>query len=491
MSKKHLEIDMVAGSQLRDTQGEMLSVEGADISELIAGKGRFNDNHGKGFFNSIGRITEAKKIYKAEDCDNERHTYYWDKIKAPYVYCRGYLYDDDADHMNAKAAAAILRNIHKHDTPLKLKASVEGGVLSRGLKDPSLLAATKIHSVALTFTPANQATLVEPLDLDKSKYDEVMDRILIQSVAHLAETNVPSFRHITRVASAEKIKRNLYKMQDLVNQTGDENLEKAFKQAIAGAAMMGALAGAPQAAEAKQPIEHANIIPQQKVTHESLVNGIKSKNPNLWAIAQYESSGGKNLNHKMVNKGMHEGQRAGGPWGMMPKTAQYVFSINPKLAKKYPQLAQHLSDVDTNHKAVTEAINKDPKLAYELANTLYGHISQKRKTPEDIYHAWHYGINSKNKADPEGYVDNVKRGLASISKALTAGYGGASAPTSRTGGSVMQTEKLDDGRLGFKHVVCEHCGKEQIYAKNQVKCRDCGQSWSLANLYKVMVGSKH
>jgi hypothetical protein len=37
VAKKPLEIDMIAGSQLRDTQGEMLSVEGADISELMAG----------------------------------------------------------------------------------------------------------------------------------------------------------------------------------------------------------------------------------------------------------------------------------------------------------------------------------------------------------------------------------------------------------------------------------------------------------------------
>ena len=125
---KPLEMDMIAGSQLRDTQGEMLSVEGADISELEAGRGRFNDNHGKGFFNSVGRVTSAKKIFGPEDFTDPRHEYFWEKVKAPYVYVRGVLYDDE-DHGNAKAAAAILRNIHKSDIPLKLKASVEGGVV--------------------------------------------------------------------------------------------------------------------------------------------------------------------------------------------------------------------------------------------------------------------------------------------------------------------------------------------------------------------------
>jgi len=34
---KPLKIDMCAGSELKDTQGETLSIEGADISELQAG----------------------------------------------------------------------------------------------------------------------------------------------------------------------------------------------------------------------------------------------------------------------------------------------------------------------------------------------------------------------------------------------------------------------------------------------------------------------
>ena len=40
MPKKsnYLEIDMIAGSELRDTQGEVLSVDGADITELDPNK---------------------------------------------------------------------------------------------------------------------------------------------------------------------------------------------------------------------------------------------------------------------------------------------------------------------------------------------------------------------------------------------------------------------------------------------------------------------
>jgi len=348
MAKKPLEIDMIAGSQLRDTQGEMLSVEGADISELEAGRGRFNDNHGKGFFNSVGRVTSAKKIYGPDDFTDPRHEYFWDKVKAPYIYVRGYLYDDE-DHGNAKAAAAILRNIHKSDTPLKLKASVEGGVVQRGLKDETLLARTKIHSVALTFTPANNATLVEPYQMEKSA-DTEADMLLIKSVMHLAQTDIPSFRAITRNAQAEKIYQNMEKIREIAAELGlGTELVKAFtpEQLIK---------------EALEMKIHGNI---QKI-------------------------------HELV----------------------------------------------------------------------------------------------------KGLPENLK-------KALTAGYGGGGAPTSQTGGSVLQSESLDDGRpkkkkkkkkkktesleKGMKYMTCGDCGHEQVYMKHQVKCRKCNKHQSLQKLLSVML----
>lgn len=323
---------MIAGSQLRDTQGEMLSVEGADITELEAGRGRLNDNHAKGMYNSLGRITAAKKIYNLDDCTDPRHEYYWNKVKAPYIYVRGVLYDDE-DHPNARAAAAIMRNINKSDCPLKIKASVEGGVTARGIKDTSLLARTKIHSIALTFTPANNATLCEPLGLAKSNHSYEHDLILIKSVMHLAKTDIPSFRSITRNAQAEKVYANFEKMRFLAKELG---------------------------------LKTELTLPESP---EALLKGTLE------------------------------------------------------------------SKIETNVKKINE-----------------------------------------------------------LMKALTAGYGGAGSPTSQTGGSVLQSESVDDGRsnlnTGFQYMNCKHCGNEQVYMKHQVKCRDCGKSASLEDLYKLMVQGK-
>lgn len=545
MAKKALEVDMIAGSQLRDTQGEMLSVEGADITDLQMGRGRFNDNHGKGFFNSIGRVTEAKKIFKEEDCENDRHVYYWNKVKAPYIYVKGYLYDDE-DHMNARAAAAILRNVHKSDSPLKLKASVEGGVISRGIKDETLLARTKIHSVALTFTPANNATLVEPVSLVKNAA-EPGDEELIKSVMHLAQDSVPSFRHIYRDNSAKKVHNNLCKIQELVKairgedvalmipspneilvsaieakiennikkineavkQANSEGLNKGIKDALTGAAAAGLIAtGSGAAAADKQPA----VQQEKSVSHEQMISPLKESNPHLWALAHIESSGGKDTDHKEIasEKSLHKGHKAGGPWGIMPHTAQYAASISKDLRKKYPEISSMLKDknsVKENHKKITKFFNENPEGALDFAKTLYNRLDKVHKgDPDKIAHSWYHGIKGTERALDKGkdiskhdYVTKFNNLLkygnkeGKVEKALTAGYGGAGSPTNLTNGGVLQPEsqekKLKSTTLkteGFKYVTCDHCGQEQVHSKYQVKCRECGKPWSLAKLMDVM-----
>ena len=287
--------DAVAGSELRDTQSEILDVKGADISELSAGRGIVNDGHSNKLPDILGRITEAKKIFGPEDCETERHTYYWNKIKAPYIYTAGILYDDE-DHRSAKAAAAILKHQFRTDSPLKLKCSVEGGIVERGQKDPRVLKHTKIRGLALTFTPANNATLVEGLDLAKSA--PTLDEIeLIKSYVPFAMQDVPALIDLSQQASIAKIRHNVEKINEMVG-------------------------------------------------------GLKK-------------------------------------------------------------------------------------------NT-------------------------------------------SLTKALTAGYGGADAPTSRTGGSVLQTEAMDSGHT-FRYIDCPSCGKDQPYLKYQVKCRNCGKSFPFDTLAKFFI----
>jgi hypothetical protein len=459
-------IDMCAGSELKDTQGETLSVEGADISDLENGKGRLNDNHGKGFFNSLGRVTEAKKIFKSEDCENDRHKYYWEKIKAPFIYAKGYLFSNE-DHPNAKAAAAILRNIHREDAPLVMKASVEGGVVARGTADPSRLARTKIHSVALTFTPANNATLVEPINLNKSNNDWESDKQLIKSVMHLAETNVPSFRHIQRHASANSIHENILKIQELSKAIGIqvhielpepevimknavfkkiENNVKKINELVKNIkvnhmAMLGSVNRLESDPKSSGGFTHPEFvtrwhgkgsIPQDHPDHQEMVNYInKLKNTPDTKGLNVNVNEARRLYNDHINKSddmdKSDVSRAvkGGAIALAMGHAVHYMSEPPVEVK--------------NH-----AVHVHKELESQKATTLKEHNS--RLASEDIKLSnKEYGFDEKEPNVPN--IEVKKQKLKNkLKKALLAGYGGAGAPTGLVGGGVIQPESLDSKR---------------------------------------------
>jgi hypothetical protein len=492
---KRLWIDMCAGSELKDTQGETLSVEGADIEELQQGKGRLNDNHGKGFFNSLGRVTEAKKIMKAEDCENDRQKYYWEKIKAPYVYAKGYLYNDE-DHPNARAAAAILRNIHREDAPLAMKASVEGGVLSRGLTDPTRLSRTKIHSVALTFTPANNATLVEPLSIDKSCTDWEADKQLIKSVMHLAETNVPSFRHIERHASAHTIHENISKIQELAKSLGIEiEIKGGDPKEIMQKAVMHKVA-----ANIYKINELVKAVSESQVGTKPLT-GFDDKIITMGTAKQVQ---GKNLlgSHALKAK----------------RDPKYLDSMHSQLVDRgiHPDKAKSIIGKIQSHELFTKGeddmekgdIIRSAKNAAVAAAMVTGvaHISgDKEHNPAPNTTQEHVEEHNSRTDDPDLMINAKKQGYderqpnakkkfkekykKKLKKALTAGYGGAGAPTNLTGGGTFQAESLEGKKTkksettdGITYVSCDDCGHEQVHMSRQVKCRKCNKNFPLSKL---------
>lgn len=555
---------MCAGSELKDTQGETLSVDGANIDELEQGRGRFNDNHGKGFFNSLGRVTEAKKIYKSEDCDNERHSYYWEKIKAPFVYAKGYLYNDD-DHPNARAAAAILRNIHREDTPLKMKASVEGGVLSRGIKDPTRLARTKIHSVALTFTPANNATLVEPLSVDKSNTDWDADKQLIKSVMHLAETNVPSFRHIERHASANTIYENINKIQELAKSVGielmikedidpDTIMQKAvlnkistnvskinhlikgakdlvnmMKPAAADTATAAKPASTPtttspgKVAMAAEDKKQAQLTSQDKYQQGvgkmkmDATTPQKPKDITDTPDNTMKVKNAKQVKHTNTLKG-HASKAMKDPshLGMVQQSLIDKGIPAKKVRAILTRIRSHMQEPVAKSEEVEKGdlgrAAKNLVLAGAMGMGVH-HMGQdkdaKKEAVKQVKPKQQIERNVASKPKKKGeYTDEEiadikKKGAEArkwlrqntktkLKKALTAGYGGAGAPTNLTGGGVIQAESIDDGRTKkaddgeFKYVNCDNCGHEQVYMGHQVKCRKCRQNFNLNKLKDLM-----
>ncbi len=547
VKEKALEIDMCAGSELRDSQGETLSVEGADISEMQAGRGRFNDNHGKGFFNSIGRVTEAKKIFKAEDCETDRHKYYWEQVKAPYIYVKGFLYNDE-DHPNAKAAAAILRNIHKSDCPLKIKASVEGGVISRGLRDSSRLERTKIHSIAITFTPANKATLVEPITISKSlsSVQHEIDQELIKSVMHLAKKDeeIPSFRHVQRNAQANRIISNIEKIQELARATGiniqieETDTETLIKNAIENKV----LNNVQKINELMKQFQPNKLFGDVQAKRQVGAKYNVARNPDApTSVKDYTpmpavaSGGGQSAKPSGV---LTTPEKLGEKQGVVPvQSATQVkttntFKTHAKRAMKDPAYLESLRSQLKDHKVDSSRINtivdkiqghmkkgEDEVEKGDIANVARGvaltaalatgahHTGETPdKTPKSVknkpaqykevpHHEKEIQWDERKGIDPKGKYrkPTLKERITrikelkekKIKKALTAGAGGAGSPMDLTGGGVMQSEALESG---FKYITCKECGKEQVHARHQVKCRECGKNFSLRDLHDHIKG---
>lgn len=172
-------IDGVLGSAAIDSSGEVLDIEGADISDWEAGTMLLNWEHSPGEAGAstiVGKVIYAKKIFKAEDCENERQRMYWDQIEVPFIYgvCRLW---DKSGHAEAKSIAAIIRDCAANNEPIICRFSVEGSTLK---KEGNVLKRSVIRRVAVTTKPCNRTAvsgLVSDDDPAAPKgYDRISDK---------------------------------------------------------------------------------------------------------------------------------------------------------------------------------------------------------------------------------------------------------------------------------------------------------------------------
>lgn len=160
-------IDGVFASQAIDSSGEILDIDGCDISTL-ARDGVLNYEHKEGDKKTaeggnngeeiVGRILYAKKIFSISDCDTDREEKYWEQVKVPFIYgmCRLY---DGAGHSGAQALAAQIRDHHANGEPLLVRYSIEGSTLDRDKDQPNRLTVSVARRVAATLKPCNRTAI--------------------------------------------------------------------------------------------------------------------------------------------------------------------------------------------------------------------------------------------------------------------------------------------------------------------------------------------
>lgn len=160
-----LKIDGIATNGALDSSGEILNVEGIDISDLEEGKGILNWEHEKSSEDTIGAIVFAKKINSLKDCENDRQRKYWSISGIPYVYVIAELFDDE-EHPGAVAAAALIRYYAKRKEKLLAGFSIEGQTLTR---KGNLLDRSVARKVALTLRPCNKACIADLIEDPKAQ----------------------------------------------------------------------------------------------------------------------------------------------------------------------------------------------------------------------------------------------------------------------------------------------------------------------------------
>jgi hypothetical protein len=144
-----------------DSSGEILSVEGIDISDLEKGKGTANFEHNNDDADDVvGRILYAKKIFSEKDCENEDQLKFWKISKIPYLYGIIELFDTEG-HPGAIAIASMMNYSKRKNEPMMVGFSIEGSTLER---DGMHLKRAVARRCALTIKPCNKSCISDILE---------------------------------------------------------------------------------------------------------------------------------------------------------------------------------------------------------------------------------------------------------------------------------------------------------------------------------------
>jgi hypothetical protein len=183
-----------------------------------------------------------------------------------------------------------------------------------------------------------------------------------------------------------KVSDKVRKLREVIHKSIEEesSLSKGkFGRLMAAASLLSGLAHTPMTPEAPRP-HHADLT-----THES-----PQFQRELSAISMNESSGGKNLQHPTQTSGIHEGQTAGGEFGIMPIIAKETIEHHPDLKSKYGHL------IGAPHQEVTKYLNQDRQLSHDIAVKHWSHLRSMFPKEQAAY-AWRKGIHGASTADPK------------------------------------------------------------------------------------------
>jgi hypothetical protein len=178
----------IGASAHLDSSGERIDVDGIDISTLTT-DGILNTEHkSDNTTQIIGKIIEAIKILKKEDCKNKEHEYFWEKAhKTPYLYIKAVLFDAFG-HSGAIDCAAMLKfdkALDQKDTRPLSGFSIEGSRLD---KEGALIKKCIARKISFTNFPCNKACIAEILEPNKDDKNKMISLADLKAAFKKAET---------------------------------------------------------------------------------------------------------------------------------------------------------------------------------------------------------------------------------------------------------------------------------------------------------------
>lgn len=174
----------------------------------------------------------------------------------------------------------------------------------------------------------------------------------------------------------------------------ERNLEEAgwLKKAAQGAALAGGIM-------ASHPTERPPVKAPVSQGFDFTDEEQPDDRPHiLAAIRAVESSGGKDLNHQLITKGPHTGEKAIGPYAFLPSTMKELIAKDSKLKAKYASIL-NLPFGNGEQSKIEKFCQKNPQIHDDLANHYVDQIMKRTpaRSAADISQAWLYGITGFNR----------------------------------------------------------------------------------------------
>lgn len=403
-------IDGVAASEAVDSSGEVLDLEGLDISDLENGVGVLNWEHrgedaaGASANDIIGKIVYAKKVFKASDCENDRQRSYWDKVKLPFLYivCRLF---DGAGHPGAIAAAAMIRDYQENGEPILVRYSIEGSTLE---KKGNRLVSCVARRVAATIKPCNRSchsgVLEDPNHPTGAKTEADARDVLEELVTEKNEHQHPNF---TKLGGSYEIECDprLEETPDLVKTLVKLKTFAAMKKAIAAGTTSGAPGTLTGGAALQREDSSLHVARWKKAAMEAFKEYDKSPKP--FEKAEFKSF----LKHKLPDCDPD----------FIDRFTDLIDDVKAKLAKAAPAPAG-TEDVDTSfdfgenqdkyadaQQMISRMRPVKRALAQNFLRYVQGHTQNRPHiTPDLERHLARFGV-----VDPKGYeYDQNGRSMA-------------------------------------------------------------------------------